>query len=302
MFRRRHPYLFFILSFAAISGTVVIAILLMIITLTTGWSGLVEFKKGGEKVGIIEINGVIVESDNIIARIKKFREDNSIKAIVIRINSPGGGVGPSQEIFSEIRRTVKVKKVIASMGAVAASGGYYVAAGADKIVANPGTITGSIGVIMEFTNYKELMDKIGLVPVVIKSCRYKDIGSPARDMTENERKFLNDFVRKIHSQFVMAISEGRNMDSAKVKEIADGRIFSGEDALKAGFVDRLGNLEDAVNWAGELAGIKGKITTVTARESRLPLLKYVEESCADILTKYGIFSYPYPAYIYRPSE
>ncbi len=301
MFRRRHPYLFFMLIFSAISGAVLITIFLTIITLTTG-SDFVEFKKGGEKVGIIEINGIIVNSDIIVARIKKFREDKSIKAIVIRINSPGGGVGPSQEIFTEIRRTVKVKKVIASMGAVAASGGYYVAAGADGIVANPGTITGSIGVVMEFTNYKKLMDKIGLVPVVIKSCRYKDIGSPTRNMTDSERNFLNNFVRRIHSQFIMAISEGRNMDSAKVKKIADGRIFSGEDALKAGFVDRLGNLEDAVNWAGELAGIKGRITTVTARERKFSLLKYVEESCAEILAKYGIFSYPYPSYIYSPSE
>ncbi|MGD8549181.1 MAG: signal peptide peptidase SppA, partial [Desulfobacterales bacterium] len=144
----------------------------------------------GEKVGIIEIKGVIIDSKKALQSLKRFREDNSIKAIVIRIDSPGGAVGPSQEIFREIRKTSKSKKVVASMGSIAASGGYYIAAGTDGIVANPGTITGSIGVIMGFTNYQELLSKIGLVPIVIKSGEYKDMGSPVRKMKPEEKRFL----------------------------------------------------------------------------------------------------------------
>lgn len=156
----------------------------------------------GEKVGIIEINGIIADSKNVLDHLKRFREDDAIKAIVIRINSPGGAVGPSQEIFREIKKTSSTKKVVASMGTIAASGGYYIAAGADGIVANPGTITGSIGVIMGFTNYEELLQKIGLVPVVIKSGEYKDIGSPVRKMKPEEKKILQDFARKIHLSLI----------------------------------------------------------------------------------------------------
>jgi len=237
----------------------------------------------GEKVGIIEIKGIIAESKNVIHNIKRFREDDSVKAIVIRIDSPGGAVGPSQEIFREIRKTSKSKKVVASMGTIAASGGYYIAAGADGIVANPGTITGSIGVIMGFTNYQELLDKIGLVPIVIKSGKYKDIGSPVRKMKPEEKRILKDFARKIHRQFIQDIVEGRTMDRAKVESLADGRIFTGEESKKLGLVDRIGNFEDAVEWAGRLGGIKGKISTVYAREKKFPLLRYITDSSAKAL-------------------
>ncbi|MEA3435073.1 MAG: signal peptide peptidase SppA, partial [Thermodesulfobacteriota bacterium] len=259
MFSRRHPYLFFILVFSSISASAVaIIVISLMFVVGTRDSGYDDLKAGGEKVGIIEIKGVIADSKDVIHHLKLFREDKSIRAIVLRIDSPGGGVGPSQEIFREVRKTVKLKKVVASMGAVAASGGYYVAAGTDGIVANPGTITGSIGVIMGFTNFQELFRKIGLVPVVVKSVEYKDLGSPVRDMTEDERKILQDLSGNIHKQFVTAISEGRKMDLSKVESVSDGRIFSGEQAKELGLVDRLGNLEDAIEWAGRMAGIKGK--------------------------------------------
>lgn len=216
----------------------------------------------GEKVGVIEIIGAIADSKDIIHNLKRFREDDSIKAIVVRIDSPGGGVGASQEIFREITKTSESKKIIASLGGVAASGGYYIAAGADGIVANQGTITGSIGVIMGYSNFQELLKKIGLVPVVIKSGEYKDIGSPVREMTKKEEEILRNLANQIHKQFIKAIAEGRGIEQSKVEKFADGRIFSGEEAKKLGLVDRFGNLEDAIEWAGRMGGIKGKVSAV----------------------------------------
>ncbi len=235
-------------------------------------------KVGGDKVGVVEINGVIADATVVIGQIKEFRENDAIKAIVLRVNSPGGGVGPSQEIYREVQKTVNVKKIVVSMGAVAASGGYYVAAGADGIMANPGTITGSIGVIMGFANFQELLGKIGLTPVVVKSGEFKDTGSPSRQMTDVEKKMLQAVVDTIHGQFVTAIVKGRSLKTDKVESIADGRIFSGEKALEIGLVDRLGNFEDAIEWAGRMGGIKGNVTAVFAKEKRLPLLKYITGS------------------------
>ena len=299
MFSRRHPYLFFILIFSSISAVAIIVISLLFV-LGTRDSGYDDLISGGEKVGIIEIKGVISESRDIIHKLKRFREVDSIRAIVLRIDSPGGGVGPSQEIFREVRKTVKLKKVVASMGSVAASGGYYIAAGTDGIVANPGTITGSIGVIMGFTNFQELFRKIGLVPVVVKSVEYKDMGSPVRDMKEDERRILHDLSVNIHRQFVKAISEGRKMELSKVESIADGRIFSGEQAKEIRLVDRLGNLEDAIEWAGRMAGIKGKISSVYAPEKKTSFLKYLIESSMKELSDRTVNTDLNVDYLYRP--
>jgi protease-4 len=295
MFSRRHPYLFFILIFTSVAAAAMIGMSLLFV-LGAKTSDF-EF---GEKVGIVEINGIIADAQKAVHGIKRFREDDSIKAIVIRIDSPGGAVGPSQEIYREIRKTLSKKKVIASMGAIAASGGYYVAAATDGIVANPGTITGSIGVIMGFTNYQQLLQKIGLVPIVIKSGEFKDMGSPVRDMTAEEQKILKSFAEKIHRQFIMDIVEGRKLDQAKIEPLADGRIFTGEESKALGLVDRLGNLEDAIEWAGRLGGIKGKISTVYAREKKFSLLKYLSNSSIKDLF-YRVFQ-PYLSadYLYRP--
>jgi protease-4 len=295
MFSRRHPYLFFLLTFTSIVAVAMIGMSLLFV-LGTKTSDF-EF---GEKVGIIEVNGIIADAKNVIQNLKHFREDNSIKAIVIRIDSPGGAVGPSQEIFREIRKTSNEKKVIASMGAIAASGGYYIAAGTDGIVANPGTITGSIGVIMGFTNYQELLQKIGLVPVVIKSGEFKDIGSPVREMTAKEKTILKDFAKKIHRQFIMDIVKGRKMDQDKVESLADGRIFTGEESKDLGLVDRLGNLEDAIEWAGRLGGIEGKISAVYAREKKLSLLKYLSELSQTEFINRVFHPFLSAEYIYRP--
>ena len=256
----------------------------------------------GEKVGVIEIVGVIANSRETIEQLKRFREDDDIKAIVIRVDSPGGVVGPSQEIYREIMRTKATKKVVASMGAVAASGGYYVVAGADGIVANPGTITGSIGVIMQYTNFQELFSKIGLSPVVIKSGAFKDAGSPVREMTPEEEDILKDFVDRLHQQFVSAIAEGRQLELSKVQALADGRIYTGQDAKGIGLVDRIGNLADAVEWAGRLAGIEGPIVTVYPPEKKMTLMRLLSESALKDLIGRVIRAEMTAEYIYSPSH
>ena len=178
-----------------------------------------------------------------------------MKAVVLRIDSPGGGVGPSQEIYSELKRLAKVKPLIVSMGSVAASGGYYVAVAGEHLFANPGTITGSIGVIMSFPDYQGIMGKIGIKTEVVKSGRFKDIGSSTRDLTVADRELLQGMIDDVHSQFVTAISEGRNIPIDRLQPFVDGRIFTGQQALDAGLIDELGSLSDAVRHAGNAVGL-----------------------------------------------
>lgn len=295
MFSRRHPYLFFLLVSFAIFTALTLGIMAM-----AAWMGGGPGDFSGEAVGVIEIEGAIVDARDTIGHIRRFRDDEDIKAIVIRIDSPGGAVGPSQEIYREIRKTIETKKVVASMGAVAASGGYYVACATDAIVANPGTITGSIGVIMGYTNFRQLLDKIGMVPVVIKSGPYKDTGSPTREMREDEREILQSITSTIHEQFVTAIAEGRKMDRADVEQAADGRIFTGENAKDRGLVDRLGNFEDALEWAGELGGIDGEVVPVYARDEKLSLLRYLMSSSISDWLSTVIHPSIYAEYRYQP--
>jgi protease IV len=298
MFSRRHPYLFFILVFTTVVASAMLG--LSLLEMVSRKASDLAF---GEKVGVIEIGGMIVDSRQVLEQIKKFAENDGVKAIVVRVDSPGGAVGPSQEIYRQIRKTVEKKKVIASLGSIAASGGYYIASAADGIVANPGTITGSIGVVMGYTNFEALFKKIGLSPVVIKSGEYKDIGSPVREMTASERILLQRFTDTIHRQFVEDVAAGRGMKPEDVGKIADGRIFSGEEAKGHGLVDRLGNLEDAVAWAGQLGGITGRITTVYPPKERLSFLRYLMEMAAKEIarTAAGLGE---PAltggYVYRP--
>ena len=230
---------------------------------------------GGGKVGVIEIRGVIASSQKTIKRLIAFRDDASIKAIVLRVDSPGGGVGPSQEIHEEVKKTVAVKPVVVSMGSVAASGGYYISAPANRIIANPGTITGSIGVIMEFTNLQDLFQKIGLKSVVVKSGKLKDIGSPMRPMTDEDRAILQSLLDDVHQQFIQSVADGRHLSVAKVKDLADGRIFSGQQAQRLGLVDQLGDLQDAVAAAAKLAGIQGKPRVVYPPKEKSNFLGYL---------------------------
>ena len=220
----------------------------------------------GEKVALVHVTGVIIDSSNVIKELKDHARDSSIKAIIIRVNSPGGAVAPSQEIYNEILKIKEKKKVIVSMGAIAASGGYYIAAPADRIVANAGTLTGSIGVIMELPNVSGLMDKIGIETQVIKSGKHKDIASVFKTLTPEEKKILQTVLDDVHDQFIKAVSDSRGMTFEETKKLADGRIFTGRMAKEIGLIDEIGGLEDAIMLAGELAGIEGEPEVVTKKE------------------------------------
>lgn len=245
---------------------------------------------GMEKIALVKVEGMLITADSIVDEINNYADDSSVKAILIRIDSPGGGVVASQEIFNAVLNARKQgkKKVVISMGSVAASGGYYIAAAGDRIVANPGTLTGSIGVKMEFANLEKLLEKIGVRGMVVKAGEYKDIGSPFREMTEPEKKLLQAVIDDVHSQFIEAVAKGRNLPEADVRAIADGRIFTGRQALHLKLVDQLGDLEDSILVAAELAGIKGK-PKVVKKEKKVPFLEYFKDETAawfsDIITK-----------------
>ena len=226
----------------------------------------------GAKVAVVDITGIISRSDDTIKLIHAYRDDPSIKAIVVRIDSPGGSVAPVQEIYSELTKIEK--PIVASMGGSAASGGYYVACAADTIFANPGTLTGSIGVIMQFTQLKGLYEKVGLGHQVIKSGDFKDTGSPYREMTEQERTVLQSTVDDVYNQFVDTIfaARGDHLTRDEIVELANGRIFSGKQALDSNLLDQLGNLPDAIKAAGALAGIEGK-PKVVRKEKKTSLLE-----------------------------
>ncbi|MEQ8253483.1 MAG: signal peptide peptidase SppA, partial [Smithellaceae bacterium] len=211
--------------------------------------------------------------------------DDSIVAVVLRIDSPGGGVAASQEIYDAVVELKKRKKVVVSMGSVAASGGLLIACGADKIVANSGTITGSISAIMQFANAQELLKKIGLKASAVKSGKYKDIGSPLRDMTPEERKIIQDLVDDIYNQFVEVIVRDRKLPREKVISIADGRVFSGSQAREYGLVDYLGNMGAAARLASQLAGKNGRYDLVYPPQKRASIFDYMFESAANQLNR-----------------
>ena len=220
---------------------------------------------GGEGVGVVLIEGTIDDSREVIRDLKQFGEANGIKAVVVRIDSPGGAVAPTQEIYEEVLKLRKKKPVIASLSGMAASGGYYIASACEKIVANPGTLTGSIGVIMELGNIEELMRKLGLKGYSIKSGPHKDLGSPLRPLSPEGRVILQALVDNVHGQFVRAVARGRGVPEAKIRKLADGRVYSGEQAMGLGLVDHLGNMEDAIDLAAKRGGIKGLPQVIYSR-------------------------------------
>lgn len=286
-----------------LAGSVLILLLIVLLGSIAWFSYLRGRDSGlvfGDRVAVVEIKGVVADAEPTIENLTKFTKDDSVKALVLRIESPGGGVSPSQELYEEVRRTVQKKPVVVSMGAVAASGGYYIAAAAQKIYANPGTITGSIGVILQFTNLEELFRKIGFRMEIVKSGPYKDVGNPGREMTPEERAYLQDLIDNVHQQFVRAVAEGRRMEEEKVQEVADGRIFTGEQAKELGLVDELGDLKDAINAAAKMAGIEGEPKVVYPEEEKRSLLSYLldqaTENLVEQLQKYMglLLLYPLP--------
>ncbi|MCX8030751.1 MAG: signal peptide peptidase SppA [Thermodesulfovibrionales bacterium] len=227
------------------------------------------------KIALVKVEGAIIDAKPIVEEIKGYVKDRSIKAILLRINSPGGGVTPSQEIFAEVKRAASVKNVVVSMGAIAASGGYYIAAPATKIIANPGTITGSIGVIIEIPNLKELMDKIGIKTEVIKSGKHKDMASVFRGIGKDEREILQSLINDVHEQFIHDVVESRKIPKENIYKIADAKVFSGRQALAIGLVDELGDLQHAIKVAASLSGIEGEPEIVT-KKKKPPLLELLE--------------------------
>jgi len=238
-----------------------------------------------DQIGVVTIEGVITNSQEIIEQLEDFGRDDSIVAVLLRIDSPGGGVAASQEIYDAVVELKKRKKVVVSMGSVAASGGLLIACGADKIVANSGTITGSISAIMQFANAQELLKKIGLKASAVKSGKYKDIGSPLRDMTPEERKIIQDLVDDIYNQFVEVIIRDRKLPREKVISIADGRVFSGSQAREYGLVDYLGNMGAAARLASQLAGKNGRYDLVYPPQKRASIFDYMFESAANQLNR-----------------
>ncbi|MCE5334388.1 MAG: signal peptide peptidase SppA [Desulfobacteraceae bacterium] len=254
-----------------------ITLLVLVVVAGAVLLALFDFEISGKnnKVGVIEIKGTITGSQDTLKQIKEYRKDSSIRAILVRIDSPGGAVGPSQEIYRELKRASEVKPVVASMGSVAASGGYYIACAANHVMANPGTITGSIGVIIHFPNLRELFDKIGYQMTTIKSGQFKDLGNPGREMTPEEEAVLQGMIDETYGQFVRDVSSARKLPEDDVRKIADGRIFVGEKARELKLIDQLGNFEDAVDKAAELGKIEGEPDVVYAKKSRKALVDFL---------------------------
>ncbi len=242
-----------------------------------GFAGLWLIFSGGEDwpepkgdIAIVEVKGAIFESAAINEKLEKYRKNDSVKAVVLRIDSPGGSVGASQEIYTEVKKLVQKKKVIVSMGAVAASGGYYIAAPATKIVANPGTITGSIGVLMDHVEIEELLKWAKVSAEILKAGRDKDVGSSLRKMSPEDRVILQGILDNMHEQFLQAVAEGRKIDLEEVRKIGTGRVYTGQQALDLKLIDQFGNFEDAIDVAAKEAGIKGEPTLIKP-EKRKPM-------------------------------
>lgn len=238
----------------------------------------------GDRVAIVEVHGVIENSSDVVRQLRKYAKDSSVPVVVLHINSPGGGAAASQEIYEEVNKLrEKGKKVVASMGSVAASGGYYVACAADTIVANPATLTGSIGVIFQFPVAEELFKKIGLKFEVVKRGEIKDIGSMNRSMTKRERESLQSVVDDTYDQFVDVVAESREMEREKVVKIADGSIFTGRQARELGLVDKLGNLQDAIGIAGEMVGMEEYPKTIKERKRKISWFDVLAQKITDLL-------------------
>jgi protease IV len=236
-------------------------------------------KVSGDRIGIVEIEGMISASKETMDTIIDFKEDPTIKAVILRINSPGGAVGPTQEIFREVTKLKKVKKVYVSMGTTCASGGYYIASAGDKLYANPSSITGSIGVIMQLMIVDDILKKIGISSNTIKAGEFKDAGTPFRKMTASEKSYMEGVVRSIYDQFIDDIAMGRKMEVEVVKKIAEGRIYTGTQALKIGLIDGIGNFYDTVDALKNAAHLKGK-----------PVLVYTEKPFSFSRLIFGTFS------------
>ena len=273
----------------------IVCIVIAVIIFLTTISGV--FTGGASKIGVVEIEGTITDLKDVMADIVRFKEDDSIKGVVVRINSPGGAVGPTQEAAAELKKLKEKKNVYVSMGSVCASGGYYIAAVGERLYANPSTITGSIGVIMQQTVVEDLMKKIGVQANTIKAGSMKDVGNPFRRMTDYERKYLQDIIDSIHEQFIKDVAAGRKMKIEKARELSDGRIYTGLQAKDAGLIDSIGTFYDAVDAMKTTLGIKGKPDLVYGKRPFLPLKWLVSSALQDMFAREQAAPFKYE---YRP--
>ncbi len=254
-------------------------ILFMVVSSVIGSFLSDGFLEPDNQIAIVEIQGMISESRETVQQLREFQHNPKVKGIILRIDSPGGAVGPSQEIYSAVARirAESEKMIYASLGSVAASGGYYIASAADTIFANPGTLTGSIGVIMAFSNIQGLIEKIGVRPEVIKSGAFKDAGSPVRAISSKERKLLQNLVDDVHQQFVDDVAKGRNLPTQDVARLADGRVYTGRQAFELKMVDRMGGLQDAIDLLAAQAGIQGS-PKIVQQEEKAAFLDWLLQS------------------------
>jgi len=267
MSRSTRWFLFFLVILAILA----VGISLLFVSVIGTDSGDMETMSGGSggEIALVELKGVIVESETIVRQLKRYREDDGIRAVLLRVDSPGGGVVASQEIYEEVRKTRDAgMPVVVSMGSLAASGGYYVACGASLIVANRGTLTGSIGVISEFLEVKDALSKLGIDVNTVKAGRLKDAGSPTRKMTDTDKEYFQQLLDEVHRQFIAVVEDERGLTHDEAVDLADGRVFTGEKALDLGLVDTLGTYEDAIAIAAGLGGIEGKPSIVRERKRR----------------------------------
>jgi len=232
------------------------------------------FRGFGDKIAVVDLEGVIVDPKQVVPALKRYADDDSVKAIILHVNTPGGGVAASQEIYREVKRIrdEKKKRIVAQIESVGASGGYYVASATDKIYADPGSVVGSIGVIAEWYNYADLIKWAKLKDVTLKAGEFKDTGSPTRDLTPAERAYLQGMIDNMHQQFIQAVADGRHMKVEDVKAIADGKVWTGQQALPLKLVDQLGDFQDAVNDTAKAVGIKGEPVLVRPEKPRRTLL------------------------------
>jgi len=237
-----------------------------------------RWKSPSGEIALVRIQGMLMDSQNIVRQLSNYRHNPNVRGIVLRIDSPGGAVAPAQEIYNEIMKLkADHKTVYASMGTVAASGGYYIACAANYVLANPGTLTGSIAAVMAFSNIEALTDKIGVKPIIIKSGKYKDVGSPLRGMKPEERKLLQSVVDDVHQQFVQAVAKGRGLPVSEVNEIADGRIMTGQQALTLKLVDEMGGLEKTIELLAKKIGVEGRPKVIEEKE-KTPFFDWLLQS------------------------
>ena len=273
---RPHPLLVALATIGALALSVAIAFFLMIAWISSGGVEVAPLSKG-PGIGVLEIDGVITDAEPALKVIRDFKRMSDIKAVVVRINSPGGAVGASQEIYQALKILDEKKPVVASLESVAASGGYYCAIGARSIISNPGTITGSIGVIMKVPNIGPLLEKLGIKTQVLKSGTYKDLGSVTREMTESERQVVEAVLKDVHMQFIEDVSRARSIPMEEMKGLAQGQTFSGREAKAQHLVDELGNFDTAIEMARELADIKGEPRLVYPEKGSFKLLRELLE-------------------------